>query len=240
MQIPIKVTERLLDSVAFLNSQYGVAFNAMVTMNFGQLGISGKSDKSLALTKMNQSLSRKIDRHAKNRRTEDQHHYLFAHECSRDHGHHVHEVIVAPGVLALGLQPWLTNWARRHFGSGIDPKAIHFDGRSHWQYEKIARNQSRIVGYILKTTEPTAVISRHGHASYLHTLLGRKRSQHSFPMDVDKIAGTSQSISIQSQWDAGYQPEENWEDLLSEDNLIKYVRRRDSEELIEQLRRIQN
>lgn len=239
MQIPFKVTERLLDSVAFLNSQYGVAFNAMVTMNFGQLGVSSKGDKSLALTKMNQSLSRKIDRYAKNRGTDDQHHYLFAHECSRDHGHHVHEAIVAPGTLALGLQPWLTKWAKRHFGNGIDPKAIHFDGRYHWHYEKMARNQSRIIGYILKTTEQTPITSRDGHVSYLHTLLGRKRSQRSLPIDVCKIAGTSQSISKLSQWDVGYQYEKYCEDMLSEDNLIKYVRRRDSEELIEQLRRIE-
>ena len=98
-QIPSRTASRLLDGVAFLNDEYGLALNGLVTLNFEQLGARQVRQAKSALTGMNEFLARKLEEFGRQYGEPVQHFYVYAHERCRDHGWHVHELMVVPSAL---------------------------------------------------------------------------------------------------------------------------------------------
>lgn len=241
--IPTKTISRLLDSVAFMNSEYGVAFNAIITINFDQLGLSQARDAAGALTALNEALAAKFKRHAAKGFPvphDGELFFLYAHENVGSHGRHLHNLVVLPETLRLDMKIWLQKWAHRRYGDAVNHRAIDLSARSRPKsLNQIAHTQAEIVRYVLKTSANAGVIDRSGNGANLHDLLGFKKLGPSRPFAVNRIAGTSENIARRAQLDAGYKPPEHWEDLLSVTNLHDYHSRMAALELTEQLRRIE-
>lgn len=240
-QLPAKRVSRLLDSVAFMNSHFGLAFNGMVTVNFDQLGLTGKGEISDTITSLNEAVSRRMKRHAKRWPVphDGEHFFLYAHEKVRTFGHHLHQAIVIPDSLKSHFDAQLQQWARRRFGNSVSPKAVHFRGTSRSRdVRSIARTQAIIVRYVIKTAAPAGVIDRDGKPATLHDLLGFDKARRSSDLAAGRVTGTSQNIALAAQLRALYDPKKHWEALLSDENLAEYVRRQRAQELSEMLARI--
>lgn len=242
-KIPVKTTLRLLDSVAFMNYQDGVAFNGMVTINFTQLGVSGERDAARALTKMNEALADKIARYRERWGRVLPHYFLYAHEdVATSHGHHVHQVMVVPRGLGINLDAWLKAWARRNFGEDIHPQAVQFGGEYHVDLDERAKLQARLVSYIFKSSEDRPVRSAQGEETTLLTVLkshARKwKGDRAYCAAVKRVAGCSENIANLAQMKCGFWRAQYVEDVMSGAYLRDYQAALRAGELTEMLRNI--
>lgn len=239
-QIPPRAASRFLNSVAFLNDQHGVLFNAMITLNFDQLGLATKAEKARAFTRFNLSLAGKLATFSNRGFASDgQHFFAYVHERVLGIGHHIHQAAALPPGLRPEFEIWLQKWRLKHYPSSSH-RAVHpgFPPQPSRIEDRVAL-QARLIRYMLKTTAPSGVIDRRGNSVELHNLLGLKKDRKSQPIDVRRLAGVSQNLTMLAQWDVGYQPPLYWEDMLSEDNFRRFYARRRSEELQAQLRAIE-
>ena len=242
-KIPTKKTLQLLHSVAFLNDQDGVAFNGMITINFSQLGLSGEREAARALTMLNEALADKIRRYDGRWGYELPHYFLYVHEdVASSYGHHVHQLIVVPRGLGAGLDSWLKRWARRNFGEGIHPKAIQYGGEYHRDLDERAKNQARLISYVLKSSEDRPVRSRDGEPTTLLTLFkshSRKwKGDRAYCAKVNRVAGCSENIAIQAQMECGFWGAQYMEEVMRGDFLKDHHAALRADELTEMLRRI--
>lgn len=238
-KIPSKTTLRLLDGVAFMNYQDGVAFNGMVTVNFGQLGISNERDAARCLTKMNEALADRIRRYGKRWGYELPHYFLYAHEdVSTSHGHHVHQLVVVPRGLGADLDDWLKAWARRNYGSATDPTALDYRGQYPRDLDARAKQQANLVRYILKSSDDRCLRGRDGEPTTLHTLLEVHKRARTYCADVQRVAGCSQNISDLAQLRCGFWRAEYAEDVLAGSYLRDHQAALNAEELWQMLSKI--
>lgn len=240
-KIPAKTTVRLLDNIAFTNSQYGVAFNGMITLNFEQIGATADKDAVRALTKLNEAVADRIYRHGQ-RYSPDltlPHLFIYAHEHVETHGHHVHELLVLPPGLDADFEDWLKAWALRNYGSGVHPRAIHFKGRHYKDDKARADQQRRLTSYILKASENACIVARGGGATTLHAILGIEKPNRAYSADVSRVAGSSQNIAKRAQLDVGFDLPEWIEDAMTDAHLREYHLRQCADELDRHLRSIE-
>lgn len=236
-QIPARSASRLLDGVAFLNEHHGLAFNALLTLNFEQLGTSRRRAGKDALTAMNQFLARKIAGFAARHGGCGEHFYVYAHERCKAHGWHVHQLMATPPSLRRIVRPWLQEWAARNYENAL-PQAIDFRPAGGRRLDQIGAIQARMLRYILKTMASATSIDRDGQPADLYDLLQMKRLDASEHLSISRLAGTSQNLSLRAQIAAGFQPPVCWEDLLTDKQLDTHRHRKHLSELGQQLRNI--
>ena len=237
-KIPAKTTIRLLDRMAFMNSQFGEAFNGMITLNFEQIGASTELEANRALTKLNEAVADRINRHGQvySPDTKLPHLYMFVHEHVESYGHHVHELIVLPRGLGANFNEWLQAWARRNFGPSIDPRAILYKGRHCKGDDARAAQQWRLATYILKSSAD-ACIPVGGGATTLHLLLEVEKRKRAYCANVARVAGTSQNIATLALISSCFRLAA-FEEMKTDAFLQEYHRRIRSEELTRQLRSV--
>lgn len=236
-QIPYRAASRILDSVAFLNDHHGLALNTMVTLNFEQLGSPRKPEAKDALTAMNQFLARKIGAFARQRGGCGMHFYVYAHERCNAHGWHVHQLMVTPTAVYRNIRGWLQDWARRNY-RGTQPNAINVRLAGGCNLDQKANIQARMLRYILKTVAPCYGTDRDGNPAHLYDLLELRRTEKSKHLDIARMAGSSQNLSLRAQLSAEYRAPLEWEDLLSVKGLTNHSWRQSSRTLTAQLRNI--
>lgn len=242
-KIPAKTTVRLLDGVAFMNYQDGVAFNGMVTVNFRQLGITSEKGATSALTSMNEALADVIRRYGARWGYELPHYFLYAHEdVATSHGHHVHELMVVPRGLGIDLDEWLKAWAKRNFGNGIDDRAVQYGGEYHRDLTERSKTQARLVSYIFKSSADRPLRSREGEPTTLLTLLKshslKWKGDRAYCADVRRVAGSSQNIADLAQLRCGFWRPEHYEDVLTGGFLRDHHAALNAEELHRMLSKI--
>ncbi|WP_164117364.1 hypothetical protein [Sphingorhabdus sp. Alg239-R122] len=213
--ISLKTASRLLDCTGFMNWHYGVTFNTILTINFEQLGMTSDAEIAKIRNKLNTALQQQIINGGRKYGDEQQHHYIYAMECSRDHGLHMHKVLAVPGYFAIRIKDWLQKWARRNFGEDVNPKAVHVRCNCVQNFTDRIFIQSKLVRYILKTTEDVTLLDQHGYPKSVKHMIGLKRGCTSQSFSTNRIAGSSQSISYGEQIRWCYQPVKQWEDVLN-------------------------
>lgn len=230
-KIPAKSTVRLLDSVAFLNSYHGVALNGMITINFEQLSLTTEAEATKALTKLNEALADKIDRYGRKWDYELPHFFVYAQEdVASSHGHHAHELLVVPRGLGATLDAWLKQWAERNY-PGSDPNAIQYDGRYPKDLDKRAKQQTKLVQYILKSTEDACIRGLDGEATTLHAILEVEKRERAYCAPVRRVTGSSQNIAYQAQLKGGFWVPMHLETVLTDQYLRSWQAGKQSEEL---------
>lgn len=237
-KIPADATLRALDAVAYLNCEYGYAFNGMVTVNFEQLGLNTESEAKHAVRRLNEGISKLITRHTERWRYPATHTYLYVHEdVATSHGHHLHELVKIPRGLAPDLPAWLRRWASRNYGD-VSPEAVHYAGQYPTDLEKQAENQARLVRYVLKSSEDACVRSQSPEPTTLHHILNVARHPRAYCAKVKRIVGVSQNISELEQLKTAFWRVEYLELALSDHYLKEHRRRLTADELNEVLLRM--
>ncbi|WP_267381297.1 MULTISPECIES: hypothetical protein [unclassified Sphingomonas] len=235
--LPAKKVSQLLDATAFLNANFGLTFNAVLTLNFDQLGLQKPREKSEALTKLNVSIGRRLKRYADRHGIVEgtDHYFVYAHESTRDLGHHVHELIVAPDGLRAELAVWITKWQRRAY-PGTNPAATHFsmNPRPRAAADRVAE-QARMVSYIIKTVAACGTIDKQGASRQLHDVLGLPHDRCSHSFFTNRPVGWSDNLSGAAQEAAGFKQPSYFEDTLSPAHLEAYSWRKRGDELHAQL-----
>jgi hypothetical protein len=193
-----------------MNDEHGAAFNGMITLNFSQLGISGERAAARALTKMNEALADKIGRYSERWSYERPlpHYFLYAHEdVATSHGHHVHQLVVVPEGLGVGLDGWLKKWARRNF-DGPHPDAVKYGGEYHHDLDERAKTQARMVSYIFKSSDDGPVRRPDGEPTTLLNVLKtharRWHGDRAYCAGVKRVAGCSENIAYLAQIRRGF------------------------------------
>lgn len=239
-KIPAKAAVRLLENTAFLNSQHGVAFNGMITLNFEQLGLVGEQAAARALTKLNEAVADRIHRHGQRYSPELKlpHFFIYAHEHVETHGHHAHELVVLPPGLDADFPEWLKAWARRNYGPSIDLRAIHYKGRYYRNDKERAEQQARLVRYVLKSSENARMAATGGGATTLHEVLRIDEPNRAYAAPVRRMVGSSQNIGHRAQLAANYQYPPALDDSLTGVHLDAYRARILAEKFQAQLRSI--
>jgi len=238
-KIPAKTTARLLDSTAFMNAEYGVAWNGMVTLNFDQIGCRDEKAASMALTKLNEAIADRIDRHGKRYcpGAKLPHFFLYVQEYVETHGHHVHELIVLPPGLDAGFDKWLQGWATRNF-ENVETGATHYRGRYYRDDRARADQQRRLLSYVLKSSEDATIGAKAGGATTLREILGLDKYKRAYCAKVGKVAGCSQNLTHRARLKAGFGQPAWFEEALTDIHLREFHRRRHAEELAWTLRSI--
>lgn len=238
-KIPHKSTIRALDAVAFMNWQYGIAFNGLVTINFSQLGLTKPKSIKDAVRALNESISGLIDRYATHWKLPAAHFYLYVHEdVATSHGHHLHELMVMPRGLGANFDKWLRAWATRNFGDGVPVEATNYKGRHYTGIQDRAKNQSRLVRYILKSTEDCCIRSVDVEPTTLHTILQVDRHPRAYCADVRRMVGTSQNLGVREQLWEGFAPVPCLELVLTEHFLEGHQRSLEGQRFQESLERL--
>lgn len=239
-KIPANLSISLLDRMAFMNWQYGVAFNGMITLNFEQIGATDERAANRALTKLNEAVADRIHRHGKAYSPDVKlpHLFMYVHEHVESHGHHVHELVVLPRGLDADFDRWLKAWARRNYGPSVHPSAIHYKGRHYKDEATRADQQRRLACYILKSSEDACLWAREGGATTLHAVLGIDEPNRARCAKVSRITGSSQNIATRAQIEVGFSWPEWIEDAMTDIHLREYNRRIRADELHRQLRAI--
>jgi hypothetical protein len=237
-KIPFRTTLRLLDSVAFMNSEYGRAFNGMITVNFQQLGITTEKDACRALVAMNDAIAARLSRYCAKWGEQIPYLYAYVHEdVATSFGHHVHQLVHMPCYLSEILHHWLYRWAQRTFGASVDPRAIDYRGKHRLpSYDKMADQQSSLVRYILKSSENAEfALSYTNQPGTLHQLLEIDRHRNAYCANVRKIVGVSQNISIKSQMYAGFQSPIFLESIFTDKYISGHFSYKSAKELADQV-----
>lgn len=238
-KIPAKTTLRALDAVAFMNSEHGVAFNGMVTLNFEQIGLATEAEAKGALTKLNEALADKIRRYGSRWGYDLPHYFLYVHEdVPTSYGHHVHELVVIPRGLHAEMDRWLKAWARRNYGSDVHPKAVHYGGEYPSELTERAKLQARMVRYVLKSSADCTVRGLCGKATTLEAVLEAEKHKRAYCASVRRVAGTSQNIGELEQLWAGFWRVASPGRVFSDQYLRDWQADRNFEELMAMLRKI--
>lgn len=238
-KISTKTTLRLLDTVAFMNAHHGVAPNGMITLNFEQLGLTSGAQAKQALTKMNEALAGKIRRYGEKWGYELPHYYFYVHEdVPSSHGHHVHELLVVPRGLSADLNGWLKGWAKRNYGTGVPDEAIDYRGKYPKDLAGRVKQQANLLRYVLKSSADGTVADLDGTPTTLHSVLETERYARSYCARVQRVAGTSQNISLREQLWMGFEPPSSPASVLAGKHLAAWEADRNLDELLEMLRKI--
>lgn len=225
---------KLVDATALMNLQYGIAYNSMITLNFGQAGLTEQSEISAALTSMNKAIARRFRAFDTkyNLRGAHPYCYLYVHEYVESKGHHVHQLVAMHDGIHARFDRFLDSWTERNLPAGFDPRALHYRGLEFQRGKTRAENQAHLLRYVLKATEDACFLDRNNQPKSLRSILGLAERNRYFVADVDRPAGVSQNLAKQAQYRGNVACDFDYESIehqLSGDNLMFSEWRKSSE-----------
>lgn len=242
-KLPAATAIKLLDSTALMNLQYGLAFNSMITLNFGQAALIGAPANSAALTAMNKAIARKFREFDTRWQLNGSwpYCYVYVHEYVESKGHHLHQLIAMHEGIHASFDKFLDRWAERNLPKGFDPAALHYRGLDFPSDKSRAQNQAHLVRYILKAVEDECWPDRNGQPRGLRSMLGLDARNRYFVADIEKPAGASQNLARKAQFRGHHLCQFDFksvDQLLSDENLYTFDCRERSRAFTENLRRI--
>lgn len=243
-KLPSKTAVNLLDATALMNLQYGIAFNSMITLNFGQAGLTEKSEISATLTNMNKAIARRFRAFDSEWQLNGSHPccYIYVHEYVKSKGHHLHQLVGMHEGIHASFPGFLARWAERNLPAGFDPAALHYRGLEFPSGKTRAENQAHLVRYILKATEDSCWPDRNSQPKRLRSMLGLEERNRYYVADIDRPAGVSQNLAKQAQLRAQVSHHYEYrsvDQLLSDDYLAEFYWAERSKAFTENLRRVE-
>lgn len=219
-KIPAAATVRALDATAFLNWEYGLTFNGLITVNFEALGATTERDANKVLTSMNEAVSDKLARHCFNWKFEFPYVFQYVHEdVPTSYGHHAHQLVCVPRSFGEFLDEFLKEWAWRNYRVPPDAGATDYRGGYPFGVKGCLDQQSRLLRYILKTSSNAVIAGAGGEPTTLHTILEANRHKRSYCAPVRKVLGSSQNLARKAQLQAGFQVPQLLETVFTEEYL---------------------
>lgn len=241
-KLPAKSAMNLLDSTALMNSQYGITFNSMITLNFEQAGIHDQEEKSTKFEKLNKSIARHFRQFDRKWKLGGAHPfcYIYVHEFVQSQGHHVHQLVAMHKGIHATFEKFLAGWAKRNLPAEAEPNALHYRGFDFPRLTTRIENQAMLVSYILKSVEDKCAPDSKGEPRSLREVLDLHHRQRCYLADVPRPAGSSQNISWKAQGLAFERYEFDTypiDRLLSDDHVKAFRQRQQNKEFVASLRK---
>lgn len=232
--LPIENAKRIYEAVRIFNSNFGLIFNAHVTLTYRPLGITDPREAAALLSLFNQAAGRWV---AKQSREMAHPHwkyaYVYVHEHARDQGLHTHVLAFVPefGSLHREFRPWALGWLRRRFqvSEEVARTALHVKVRTTWNLADAVKRQWFWVAYILKSVEPAYRLIESGRRVWLAEVLRiePRFRRPTWPPGCAQRSGISQNITWSAErWEA-VAPCGFTEDVLRGCDIGEYQRRQE-------------